>query len=232
MGDAYTEWVPDHFIGGHPALDLSNAVFDRRAPAADNELFKSVRDVANWFNASGLADDRQAQAVAEIADGRFVERVREVREASFQIFESIAAGKPSAEEPLDHVTVSRERRAALTLCFDAIPDGKPLHTFPGIALGVLFSRTASSLAAGSIELDGTRPKLALARWRDPDAVTALLAMLSIEAFFTLPRDRLHSCPRCGWLFLDTSRGGKRRWCSMRTCGNREKVSRHRDHAHA
>ncbi|TIU06903.1 MAG: CGNR zinc finger domain-containing protein, partial [Mesorhizobium sp.] len=39
-----------------------------------------------------------------------------------------------------------------------------------------------------------------------------------------------SCPRCGWLFLDTSRGGKRRWCSMRTCGNREKVSRHREHA--
>ncbi|MDF3217185.1 hypothetical protein EN962_11595 [Mesorhizobium sp. M7A.F.Ca.CA.001.09.2.1] len=195
MGDAYTEWVPDHFIGGHPALDLSNAVFDRRAPAADNELFKSVRDVANWFSASGLADDRQAQAVAEIADGRFVEGVREMREASFQVFEPIAAGKPSAVEPL----------------------------------GVLFSRTASSLAAGSIELDGTRPELALGRWRDPDAVTALLAMLSIEAFFTLPRDRLHSCPRCGWLFLDTSRGGKRRWCSMRTCGNREKVSRHRDH---
>ncbi|RUY85933.1 ABATE domain-containing protein, partial [Mesorhizobium sp. M7A.F.Ca.CA.003.01.2.1] len=119
MGDEYTEWVPDHFIGGHPALDLSNAVFDRRAPATDNELFKSVRDVANWFSASGLADDRQAQAVAEIADGRFVEGVREMREASFQVFDPIAAGKPSAVEPL----------------------------------GVLFSRTASSLAAGSIELD-------------------------------------------------------------------------------
>ncbi|WP_407692059.1 CGNR zinc finger domain-containing protein [Rhizobium gallicum] len=30
------------------------------------------------------------------------------------------------------------------------------------------------------------------------------------------------------MFLDTSRGGKRRWCSMRTCGNRE-VTRHREH---
>jgi predicted RNA-binding Zn ribbon-like protein len=97
------------------------------------------------------------------------------------------------------------------------------------ALGFLFECAASGLAGGAIGLNGTRPDLALGRWRDPDAVTGVLAMLSIEGFFTLPRDRLRSCPRCDWLFLDTSRGGKRRWCSMRTCGNREKVSRHREH---
>ena len=26
---------------------------------------------------------------------------------------------------------------------------------------------------------------------------------------------------CAWLFLDTSRNGSRRWCSMRTCGSRQ-----------
>jgi predicted RNA-binding Zn ribbon-like protein len=31
---------------------------------------------------------------------------------------------------------------------------------------------------------------------------------------------------CGWLFLDTSRNGKRRWCDMRDCGNRAKAKRH------
>jgi predicted RNA-binding Zn ribbon-like protein len=34
--------------------------------------------------------------------------------------------------------------------------------------------------------------------------------------------RLHSCPLpdggCGWLFLDRSRNGSRRWCSMDDCG--------------
>jgi predicted RNA-binding Zn ribbon-like protein len=30
---------------------------------------------------------------------------------------------------------------------------------------------------------------------------------------------------CGWLFLDTSRNRTRRWCDMRTCGNRAKVRR-------
>lgn len=31
---------------------------------------------------------------------------------------------------------------------------------------------------------------------------------------------------CGWLFLDESRGGTRRWCSMQSCGNRAKARAH------
>lgn len=35
---------------------------------------------------------------------------------------------------------------------------------------------------------------------------------------------------CGWLFLDTSRNGRRRWCDMSECGNRAKVKRFRERA--
>lgn len=38
--------------------------------------------------------------------------------------------------------------------------------------------------------------------------------------------RVRSCPSCGWLFLDTSKGGKRKWCDMTLCGSREKSSRY------
>jgi predicted RNA-binding Zn ribbon-like protein len=38
--------------------------------------------------------------------------------------------------------------------------------------------------------------------------------------------RLCASDTCAWLFLDTSRNGSRRWCSMRTCGNRAKARRH------
>jgi predicted RNA-binding Zn ribbon-like protein len=31
---------------------------------------------------------------------------------------------------------------------------------------------------------------------------------------------------CRWLFLDTSKNRSRQWCSMRSCGNREKARRH------
>ncbi len=41
--------------------------------------------------------------------------------------------------------------------------------------------------------------------------------------------RIRECARegCSLLFLDTSRSGERRWCSMRACGNKEKVSNFR-----
>jgi predicted RNA-binding Zn ribbon-like protein len=39
--------------------------------------------------------------------------------------------------------------------------------------------------------------------------------------------RLRICakPDCGWLFVDRSRNGFRRWCSMADCGTREKSRR-------
>jgi predicted RNA-binding Zn ribbon-like protein len=42
-------------------------------------------------------------------------------------------------------------------------------------------------------------------------------------------ERLGVCENatCGWLFIDRSPAGRRRWCDMRTCGNRAKVARHR-----
>ena len=38
-------------------------------------------------------------------------------------------------------------------------------------------------------------------------------------------ERVKRCPGegCGWLFLDTSRNGSRRWCDMSSCGNRARV---------
>lgn len=41
-------------------------------------------------------------------------------------------------------------------------------------------------------------------------------------------DRVHECDAedCNWLFLDCSRSGTRRWCSMSSCGNRAKARRH------
>ena len=39
---------------------------------------------------------------------------------------------------------------------------------------------------------------------------------------------LHECAGedCGWLFLDTSKNHSRRWCDMKSCGNRAKVGKH------
>ena len=39
-------------------------------------------------------------------------------------------------------------------------------------------------------------------------------------------------PDCEWLFLDHSRNGSRRWCDMKSCGNRQKARRHYRRARA
>jgi predicted RNA-binding Zn ribbon-like protein len=38
--------------------------------------------------------------------------------------------------------------------------------------------------------------------------------------------QVKECPNCGWLFLDTSKNHSRRWCSMNTCGARDKMRRY------
>ena len=42
-------------------------------------------------------------------------------------------------------------------------------------------------------------------------------------------ERIRICANdtCRWVFFDTSRTGRRRWCDMATCGNRAKAARHR-----
>jgi predicted RNA-binding Zn ribbon-like protein len=41
-------------------------------------------------------------------------------------------------------------------------------------------------------------------------------------------DLVRVCPGkgCGWLFVDHSRNGLRKWCDMKECGNRAKAQRH------
>jgi predicted RNA-binding Zn ribbon-like protein len=38
--------------------------------------------------------------------------------------------------------------------------------------------------------------------------------------------KIKECPSCGWLFLDKSKNGKRRWCNMLTCGSNDKATRY------
>ena len=53
-----------------------------------------------------------------------------------------------------------------------------------------------------------------------------LWLIALSAEALLLSDRLHrvkACDNCGWLFLDTSKNGARRWCNMLTCGSQSKA---------
>jgi predicted RNA-binding Zn ribbon-like protein len=56
-----------------------------------------------------------------------------------------------------------------------------------------------------------------------------VARSAVEVLTGADLSRVKECPGaadCGWLFYDTSRNGRRRWCSMEGCGSRVKMRRH------
>jgi predicted RNA-binding Zn ribbon-like protein len=92
------------------------------------------------------------------------------------------------------------------------------------------------------QASATKPAAASTRhglhWQpDPQRASAQLrAILAGEALslFCSPRSsRIGICGggQCGWLFLDESRGKRRRWCDMKDCGNRAKARRYYQQQH-
>ena len=66
-------------------------------------------------------------------------------------------------------------------------------------------------------------------WPSPASgadVVGRVAESAVDLLTHGPLDRVGECPACGWLFLDTSRNGRRAWCSMETCGSRVKSRRY------
>ncbi|GED33274.1 CGNR zinc finger domain-containing protein [Brevibacillus centrosporus] len=59
-----------------------------------------------------------------------------------------------------------------------------------------------------------------------DHITYQVLASIIHSLQTVSRDRIRACEHedCILHFIDTSKSGKRRWCSMETCGNRHKAA--------
>ena len=57
--------------------------------------------------------------------------------------------------------------------------------------------------------------------------SAPIVLAAAELLTSPQRLKIRACAAedCGWLFLDTSRSGRRRWCTMESCGNRAKARR-------
>jgi predicted RNA-binding Zn ribbon-like protein len=71
------------------------------------------------------------------------------------------------------------------------------------------------------------------RWSWHDAPERLESVLwpvlrsAAELLASEEAGQIRECPGddCGWMYVDRSRNGLRRWCQMETCGNREKAKR-------
>ncbi|AIJ14040.1 CGNR zinc finger domain-containing protein [Streptomyces lividans] len=126
---------------------------------------------------------------------------------------------------VDRADVARTRalRDALFLLAADRAHGRPLRRDH---LEAVNSAAAEPPLVTRLEPDGTRG------WAPGATGSRLLSTVARDAIelFTGPyADRIRECGahNCFLLFVDTSRPGRRRWCAMEHCGNREKVRAHR-----
>jgi predicted RNA-binding Zn ribbon-like protein len=123
---------------------------------------------------------------------------------------------------LDELHRIRDLRGALHRLFSTIADARE-----PAAGDLLLLHEAFAEATGAGELE---PVADAWQWTwqsdDPRRVRFAVATDAVALLGDPQRlSRLTRCPghKCGWLFLD--RSGRRRWCSMATCGSREKMRR-------
>jgi predicted RNA-binding Zn ribbon-like protein len=111
---------------------------------------------------------------------------------------------------------------------DALSELEPLNRL--LARDALFGQL---IAKHGKDDNGVALELAVDRpWRSPESlllpVATAMAQLLVNADFR----HVKACEGqgCTLMFLDTTRGRMRRWCSMAVCGNRAKQAAHRERA--
>ncbi|MCP3822909.1 CGNR zinc finger domain-containing protein [Streptomyces sp. A3M-1-3] len=133
---------------------------------------------------------------------------------------------PAGLEPVvaaAEVAAARALRDALWQLATDRAHGRPLRPAD---LAVVNAAAAQEPPAPRIAPDGTRG------WIPGATGTQLLSAVARDAVDLLTGPYAHRVRECGshdcfLLFVDTSRPGRRRWCAMERCGNRNKVRAHR-----
>ena len=186
-------------VGGHPALDLVNTVAPRVPGGTADELdyLRAPAALLAWSRRIGLIDDAEATAVAA-AWGSAAGMAEQALHATVEIREAVYTVLARRDE-------SAEMAAALELL--------TLRWSAAAARSVL----VPGGAVAELQV-GTSPALMI-----PDRLVAA----AVELLRTVELRQLRACPveegGCGWLFLDRSRNGSRRWCAMEDCGTRAKI---------
>jgi predicted RNA-binding Zn ribbon-like protein len=125
------------------------------------------------------------------------------------------------------VSEARLLRSEIRHLFHAVAGAQPIpaETLFTINRAMDFGRRTSRLVvvAGSPRLETVDAA------ESPLAILAPIALAAGELVVHADPARLRRCAAedCSNWFLDTSKGGQRRWCSMARCGNRSKAARYR-----
>lgn len=200
MAKTAKNWDVNAFVGGALSLDFINTNNNWIDPEKYEDLIDSYADLVSWSRAAGV-----------IAAG-----------AAHQ-FEKLAKKNP--RQAAAALRRARRLRETIYRIFAAISESSPPDQEDVQSLCASFADAGTRLAVLPGD-DGIEMNWKLDP-RDAPTILAPIIFSAIELLLCGNLKRLKQCKSCGWLFLDTSKSGRRRWCDMKTCGNRAKVTRFR-----
>ena len=186
-----------HLSGVAPCLDLANTVSWRRSQQPIERL-NGYGDFVKWARQGGVLTAAEARTLAQEA----------------------------RRQPLAAARVLARTRALREAIY---------RVFSGLAVGTQpadedVARLDRELhhALRNLHLTRTRSGATLAWSRDARQLARPLWIAARSAADVLTSDkvrRLKTCPssNCGWVFVDTTKNGTRRWCDMQVCGSRAKT---------
>lgn len=183
-------------VGGALCLDFVNTINSRLNP--EHDYLIQYSDLASWANKVGILSPTQSNQLQKRA-------------------------KQNVQEAENALETARTLREMLYRLFsnatkNSEPNKKDLETF------VAFYGEVVSHALLLKKDDHYATS-----WKLDEALHSVLWPVihsAGELLLSSELGQVKECPGCGWLFLDTSKNQSRRWCSMNTCGARDKMRRY------
>jgi predicted RNA-binding Zn ribbon-like protein len=184
-------------VGGDLALDFVNTRSGPRHGPADTEWLSSYQDFADWTRRIGLADASDTSP-DPAADAEGIAAFARVQACRDDMYEAFVA-----------------------LADGAAPSGPVLRR---IQVAYLEALSHGQLAGRADGCAWT--------WVPGSGRRALLAPLwpivsaAVELLTSGPAGQVKPCQACRFMFIDKSKNGSRRWCSMEDCGKAAKIARY------
>jgi predicted RNA-binding Zn ribbon-like protein len=185
---------PFVFVGNHRALDFVNT--EVAVEGVPRDLLNGLDDLVAWLVGAGALDSASARSALARWGGRrrgaaAVEAARELRTALRRLADAWTAGKPAPRAVVARVNELLSRGAGTSRIVPAA-DGEGFAVERGLRLEA------------------------------PEDLLVPVAEAAADLLCHADPGRVRRCahPECVLYFLDGTKNGTRRWCDMRTCGNR------------
>jgi predicted RNA-binding Zn ribbon-like protein len=192
--------VFDQTPGNWLCLDFTHTLEDRPS-GHSRELLNSYSDFVSWGLYMHLLTDDEAQ----------------------HLLEQAARHPAQASRALQKAIVLREAicRIFYQIAEDSSPAGADVTTLNSILSETMsHARIVQGADGFAWDWDSNQNILERLLWPVVRSAADLLTSDELHAV------RACAAEDCRWLFLDTSKNRSRRWCDMKSCGNRAKARRH------